>query len=51
KQGLLHHDSGQFIELEALSKLEKVKLKGAFKTIKELQEVISMRFNPGKITI
>ncbi|MFL9831459.1 DUF294 nucleotidyltransferase-like domain-containing protein [Flavobacterium sp. ST-87] len=51
KQGLLHHDSGQFIELEALSKLEKVKLKGTFKTIKELQEVISMRFNPGKITI
>ncbi|HJS01261.1 MAG TPA: DUF294 nucleotidyltransferase-like domain-containing protein [Flavobacterium sp.] len=51
KQGLLHHDSGQFIELESLSKLEKVKLKGAFKTIKELQEVISMRFNPGKITI
>jgi CBS domain-containing protein len=51
KQGLLHHDSGQFIELEALSKLEKVKLKGAFKTIKELQEVISMRFNPGKIAL
>lgn len=51
KQGLLHHDSGQFIELEALTKLEKVKLKGAFKTIKELQEVISIRFNPGKITI
>lgn len=51
KQGLLHHDSGQFIELEALSKLEKVKLKGAFKTIKELQEVISIRFNPGKITL
>ncbi|WP_026715157.1 DUF294 nucleotidyltransferase-like domain-containing protein [Flavobacterium daejeonense] len=51
KQGLLHHDSGQFIELEALTKLEKVKLKATFKTIKELQEVISMRFNPGKINI
>jgi CBS domain-containing protein len=51
KQGLLHHDSGQFIELESLSKLEKVKLKGAFKTIKELQEVISMRFNPSKISL
>lgn len=51
KQGLLHHDSGQFIELEALTKLEKVKLKATFKTIKELQEVISIRFNPGKITI
>ncbi|MEL1242130.1 DUF294 nucleotidyltransferase-like domain-containing protein [Flavobacterium flavipallidum] len=51
KQGLLHHDSGQFIELEALSKLEKVKLKRTFKTIKELQEVISMRFNPGKIAL
>jgi len=51
KQGLLHHDSGQFIELESLSKLEKVKLKRTFKTIKELQEVISMRFNPGKIAL
>ena len=40
-QGLLHHDSGQYIALESLSKLEKIKLKSTFKTIKELQELIS----------
>jgi CBS domain-containing protein len=45
KQGLLHHDSGQFIALESLSKMEKIKLKRTFKTIKELQELISIRFN------
>lgn len=45
KQGLLHQDSGQFIALESLSKMEKIKLKRTFKTIKELQELISVRFN------
>ncbi|MBF4516522.1 CBS domain-containing protein [Flavobacterium sp. ANB] len=45
KQGLLHNDSGQFIALETLSKMEKIKLKRTFKTIKELQELISVRFN------
>jgi CBS domain-containing protein len=45
KQGLLNHDSGQFIALETLSKMEKIKLKRTFKTIKELQELISVRFN------
>ncbi|KIA86347.1 DUF294 nucleotidyltransferase-like domain-containing protein [Flavobacterium sp. AED] len=49
KQGLLHHDSGQFIALETLSKLEKIKLKRTFKTIKELQELITIRFNPSNI--
>lgn len=45
KQGLLHNDSGQYISLESLSKLEKIKLKNTFKTIKELQELITIRFN------
>jgi CBS domain-containing protein len=49
KQGLLHHDSGQFIALETLSKMEKIKLKRTFKTIKELQELISIRFNVSNI--
>lgn len=49
KQGLLHNDSGQFIALEALSKLEKIKLKRTFKIIKELQEIITIRFNPSNI--
>ncbi|NGY38071.1 CBS domain-containing protein [Flavobacterium sp. XN-5] len=51
KQGLLHNDSGQFIALDALTKLEKIKLKRTFKTIKELQELISIRFNPSKIVL
>lgn len=49
KQGLLHHDSGQFIALETLSKMEKIKLKRTFKTIKELQELISVRFNVSNV--
>tara|TARA_R110002074_G_scaffold61561_6_gene148803 strand:+ start:25290 stop:27209 length:1920 start_codon:yes stop_codon:yes gene_type:complete len=44
RQGLLHHDSGRFIELEQLSKQEKMKLKRTFKAIKEIQELITLRF-------
>lgn len=44
-QGLLHNDSGQFIALESLTKSEKIKLKSTFKTIKELQEIITVKFN------
>ena len=48
-QGLLHNDSGQFISIDALSKAEKIKLKSTFKTIKELQELIRIRFNPSNL--
>ncbi len=48
-QGLLHNDSGQFISLETLSKTEKLKLKSTFKAIKELQELIRIRFNASNI--
>ncbi|MDX1334044.1 MAG: putative nucleotidyltransferase substrate binding domain-containing protein, partial [Robiginitalea sp.] len=44
KQGLANNDSGRFITLDALGKEEKVKLKRTFKTIKELQELINIRF-------
>ena len=44
KQGLLHADSGRFIALDTLSKEEKIKLKRTFKILKELQELISLRF-------
>ena len=44
RQGLLHNDSGRFIALDTLSKEEKIKLKRTFKTIKELQELIKIRF-------
>lgn len=49
KQGLLHHDSGRFIELESLTKEEKMKLKRTFKAIKEIQDVISIRFKVANI--
>ncbi len=48
-QGLLHNDSGQFISLDTLSKAEKIKLKSTFKTIKELQELIRIRFNASNL--
>lgn len=49
KQGLQHHDSGQYIALDALSKLDKIKLKRTFKTIKELQDLITIRFNASNL--
>lgn len=45
KHGLMHNDSGRYIELAALSKEEKMKLKRCFKIITELQELIKFRFN------
>lgn len=44
KQGLQRNDSGRYINLESLSKEEKVKLKRTFKTIKEIQELLNVRF-------
>ncbi|MCH4823902.1 DUF294 nucleotidyltransferase-like domain-containing protein [Gramella lutea] len=44
KQGLKNKDNGRFINLEDLSKEDKIKLKRCFKTIKEIQELIKVRF-------
>ncbi|CAL66869.1 DUF294 nucleotidyltransferase-like domain-containing protein [Christiangramia forsetii] len=44
KQGLKHKDNGRFINLEDLGKEDKIKLKRCFKTIKEIQELIKLRF-------
>lgn len=44
KQGLIHNDSGRFIDLNSLTKEEKIKLKRTFKTIKEIQELVTHRF-------
>ncbi|SDR72217.1 DUF294 nucleotidyltransferase-like domain-containing protein [Gramella sp. MAR_2010_147] len=44
KQGLKHKDNGRFINLEDLAKEDKIKLKRCFKTIKEIQELIKLRF-------
>lgn len=45
KQGLLHDNSGKFIELASLTKEEKLKLKRCFKPINEIQESLKLRFN------
>ncbi|WP_271783499.1 DUF294 nucleotidyltransferase-like domain-containing protein [Aquimarina algiphila] len=44
RQGLLHHDSGRFIKLNTLSKNDKLKLKRCFRPIRDIQEVLKVRF-------
>jgi CBS domain-containing protein len=45
KQGILHNNSGKFIELSSLTKEEQLKLKRCFKPIQEIQESLKLRFN------
>ncbi|BFP42834.1 DUF294 nucleotidyltransferase-like domain-containing protein [Flavobacteriaceae bacterium GF1] len=49
KQGLQNNDSGRYINLELLSKEEKMKLKRTFKTIKEIQELLNIRFMVSRV--
>ncbi len=49
RQGLLNNDSGRFISLDQLSKEEKIKLKRTFKSIKEIQDLIALRFKVSTI--
>jgi len=49
KLGLQSNDSGRYIDLEQLNKEEKMKLKRTFKTIKEIQEVINIRFMVSRV--
>ena len=44
EQGILNENSGKLIQLATLSKPEKLKLKRAFKPIKEIQELLIIRF-------
>ena len=44
KQGLSRNDSGRYIELKSLNKEEKMKLKRCFKIIRDVQELIQLRF-------
>ncbi|MFN3137512.1 MAG: DUF294 nucleotidyltransferase-like domain-containing protein [Allomuricauda sp.] len=44
RQGLLHNDSGRYIALDKLNKEEKIKLKRTFKTVKEIQSLLEIRF-------
>jgi len=45
KQGLKHNDSGRYVDLNHLSKSEKLKLKGCFGSIKDVQELLKIRYN------
>lgn len=45
QQGLQHEDSGRYIDLNLLSKTDKLHLRSAFKPIKAVQELIQVRFN------
>lgn len=45
EQGLKHNDSGRYIALDNLNKSEKLKLKGCFKPIKDIQELLNIRYN------
>jgi CBS domain-containing protein len=44
QQGLLHQDSGRFIDLQTLSKADRLELKNCFKAVKEVQDLIQTRF-------
>ena len=48
-RGLKNRDSGRYLALAELSKREKIKLKRTFKTIKDIQEVIAIRFKVSNI--
>jgi CBS domain-containing protein len=43
-EGLENEDSGQFINLEELSKIDKEKLKNALAPMRELEELIKNKF-------
>ncbi|AUP81095.1 DUF294 nucleotidyltransferase-like domain-containing protein [Flavivirga eckloniae] len=45
KQGLLRNNSGKFIDLETLTKEEKLKLRRCFKPIQEIQDILKIRFD------
>ncbi len=45
KQGLLRDNSGKFIDLETLTKEEKLKLRRCFKPIQKIQEILKIRFD------
>ncbi|QRM90571.1 CBS domain-containing protein [Lacinutrix sp. WUR7] len=44
QQGLKNNDSGRFIDLNSLSKADRLKLKGCFKPIKDIQDLLKVRF-------
>ncbi|MBU2951771.1 CBS domain-containing protein [Tamlana agarivorans] len=45
KQGILHNDSGKFIDIDSLTKEEQLKLRRCLKPVHEIQEVLKIRFD------
>jgi len=48
-QGLTNTDSGKFVDINNLSKADRLKLKSCFKPIKNIQESLKLRFNVSQI--
>ncbi len=49
KQGIRNMDTGRYIQIDGLSKEEKVKLKRTFKIIKEIQDIVAVRFKVSNV--
>lgn len=49
KQGIKHQDSGRFVAINNLTKGERLKLKACFNPIKDLQELLTVRFQLAQI--
>ena len=45
EQGIKNNDSGRYLNLNTLTKSEKLKLKGCFKPIKDIQDLLNIRYN------
>ena len=48
-QGLTNNDSGKFVDINSLSKSDRLKLKSCFKPIKNIQDSLKIRFNVSQI--
>ena len=48
-QGLANNDSGKYVNINNLSKADRLKLKSCFKPIKNIQESLKLRFNVSQI--
>ncbi len=51
KRGLAQEDSGRFIKLEELSKADRLKLKRCFKPLRDVQEVVRIRYNTQNVVL
>lgn len=49
EQGLRDDDSGRYLELESLNKFEKLQLRACFRPLKDIQEVLKVRFKLAQI--